>query len=300
VYDNASGWEWENKDPGINPLVTYFYSDVDFPATFGVGLTQGRFYRPEQQGTTSLSTREIVINQTLARIIGADNPVGLRMSNYGYDFTVIGVIEDFHFKPLTRAVEPLMLFHNRLDETASPQKYNYLFARIRPDNVSASLAHIEKVYKKFNPEFPFAPRFFDEAYDQLYAGAQHAGLIVRYAAGVAIFISCLGLFGLAAYITEQRTKEIGIRKVLGASVPRIVGILSREFLIRVAIANVIGGVISFMLMYGWLQDFAYRTAIGWQPFAIAVLITLLTALLSVSYQAIKAAVANPTETLRHE
>ncbi|GAF75038.1 unnamed protein product, partial [marine sediment metagenome] len=181
-----------------------------------------------------------------------------------------------------------------------PQKYNYLFVRIRPDNVSASLAHIENVYKKFNPEFPFAPRFFDEAYDQLYTGAQHAGLIIRYAAGVAIFISCLGLFGLAAYITEQRTKEIGIRKVLGASVPRIVGILSREFLIRVAIANLLGGGISFMLMYGWLQDFAYRTAIGWQPFAIAVLITLSMALLSVGYQAIKAAVANPTEALRHE
>jgi len=300
VYHNGSGWQWNGKDPGTDPLVTYLFSDVDFPETFDIELVRGRYYRKEQAGGTSVSTGEIVINETLARIIGGEDPIGARLSNYGIDLAVVGVIRNFHFKPLNRRVEPLIVFLNRLEPEPTADRYNYMFMRIRPDQPTQTLAHIESVYRKFNPEFPFTPSFFDEAYDRLYSGTQRSGQIIEYAAALAIFISCLGLFGLAAFTAEQRTKEIGVRKVMGASVWRIVGLLSRDFLFRVALANVIGGLSSFMFMTAWLQNFAYRTAIGWEPFVIAGGFTLVVAIISVSFQALKAALTNPVDALRHE
>ncbi|UCC44932.1 MAG: FtsX-like permease family protein, partial [Candidatus Zixiibacteriota bacterium] len=300
IYHNGSRWTWEGKDPEADPLITYLFTDVDFPETFDIEIAQGRFYREEQAGGTSVSSGEIVINETLARLLGVDDAIGMKLSNYGHDLTVVGVIKNFHFKPMYRRVDPLILFHNRLEAEASPHRYNYMFVRIRPHHTAEVLTHIEKVYQRFGPESPFALRFFDEASDRLYASWRRTGRIVRTASAAAIFISCMGLLGLAAYTTVQRTQEIGIRKVLGASVMRIIGMLAREFLIWVIIANIIGGLLAYLFMSGWLQDFPYRTTIGWQPFAAAGLVTLLMAMAAVSYQAVKAAVANPVDTLRQE
>jgi ABC-type antimicrobial peptide transport system permease subunit len=300
VYTNGSGWEWEGRNPEVDPLITYFFSDVDFIETFHVDMALGQFYLKDHAGGSSSHFGEVVINETLARMLGINDAVGARLSNYGYDYTVIGVIKDFNFKPLHREIEPMILFHKTNKHLTLPNRYNYMFVRIRPDDVPRTLAHIEDVYKEFNPDFPFTYYFFDEAHDRLHARSQRAGLIIRYAAALAIMISCLGLFGLAAYSTEQRTKEIGIRKVLGASTSGIVGLLSREFLMQIIIANIIGGVIVYIFMTSWLRDFAYRTSIGWQPFVLACILTICVAFLSVSFHAIRAACANPVEALRHE
>jgi len=300
VYHNGSNWEWEGRDPAVNPLVTYYFTDVDFLETFGIKMAAGSFYAKESAGESSASSGEIVINETLARIIGADNPIGMRLSKGDVEYRIIGVLEDFHFKPLYQDIGPLIVFQKTNKGNPEGTQFNFVFARIRPDDPAATVAHIKDVYQEFSPDYPLELRFFDEVYDRLYQGVQRIGQIIEFSAGLAILISCLGLFGLAAFTAEQRTREIGVRKVLGATVPGIVRLLAKDFLLCVAIANAIGWPAGYLLMTGWMQDFAVRASIGWTPFAIAAGISLAVALLSVSYQAIKAATANPVTALRYE
>jgi len=300
VYENGSNWDWAERDPEVNPLITYYFTDVDFLETFGMDMVAGSYYAKETAGESSASSSEVVINETLARIIGVEDPTGMRLSQGGVEYRIIGVLEDFHFKPLYRSIEPMIIFQKTSKSRPENTRFNFVFARIRPDDPTATIAHIENVYQEFSPEYPLELRFFDETYDQLYQGVQRVGLIIQFSAGLAILISCLGLFGLAAFTAEQRTREIGVRKVLGASVPGIVRLLAKDFLLCVAIANAIGWPVGYLLMTGWMQDFAVRAGIGWTPFAIAAGISLVVALFSVSYQAIKAASANPVTALRYE
>jgi putative ABC transport system permease protein len=175
-----------------------------------------------------------------------------------------------------------------------------MFARIGNDDIPGTLSHIESVYREFDSELPYSVTFMSDIYNTLYGGQERIADIIKYSAGLALIISCLGLFGLATFTTEQRTKEIGIRKVLGASVSGIIGMLSKQVVLQIVIANIVGGSAAFVFMSGYLREFAYRTPIGWQPFAVSVLVTMGVAMLSVSIQAVKAALANPVDTLRHE
>jgi putative ABC transport system permease protein len=181
-----------------------------------------------------------------------------------------------------------------------PNYYRRVLMRISPDNVTNTMSHIESVWKKFAPDYPFEYHFLDEQFDYAYRAEQRAGTLFGYFVILAILLSCLGLFGLASFSTEQKTKEIGVRKVLGASVPAIIVLLSKEFTKWVLLANLIAWPIGYFVMKKWLENFAYRTNIGIEIFVGAALIALAIAMLTVSYQSIKAAIANPIKALRYE
>ena len=222
-----------------------------------------------------------------------ESPVGKRLAFHSTDLHIIGVIKDFHFKPIRTKIEPLILI-------MEPDRFDVMVMRTRPENILATVEYIETVYKTFNAETPFSLSFLDERYDALYRSEQGAEKVSRYFAVIGILISCLGLYGLVSYTAEQRTKEIGIRKVLGATVANVMTLLSQDFLKLVLVANLLAWPVAWFAMNNWLQDFAYRIDISWWVFAMAGGLALVIALLTVSTQAIRAALANPVEALRYE
>jgi putative ABC transport system permease protein len=297
---SGNGWEWEGKSADVDPMVRYFCCDYDFVDTFKIKIVHGRFYTPELTPAASPQSLQLVINEEFARVIGKENPVGMRLSKGPYQATIIGVIKDFNYWPLYYRSGPLIIFYKTYDPAPGHHFYRYIFARIRPDNIPQTISRIKEVYTKFNPEFPFTYRFLDEDYDRLYRSEEQAGAILRNFAVLAVLISCLGLFGLASFLAEQRTKEIGIRKVLGSSVGGIIVLLSKQFLKWVAVANIIALPIAWYMSYAWLQNYPYRTGTGVWIFILTACMTLVIALVTVSYQSIKAARATPADSLRYE
>jgi len=297
---SGSGWDWEGKGADLDPMVRYFCCDYDFIDTFKMQMVQGRFYTTELTPAPSPQSLQLVINEEFARIIGKENPVGMRLSRGPYNATIIGVIKDFNYWPLYYRSGPLVIFYKTYNPAPDHHYYRYIFVRIRPDNIPQTISNIKEVYTKFNPEFPFTYRFLDDDYDRLYRSEEQAGAILRNFAVLAVLISCLGLFGLASFLAEQRTKEIGIRKVLGSSVHGIIVLLSKQFLKWVAVANIIALPIAWYSSYAWLQNYPYRTGTGVWIFILTACMTLVIALVTVSYQSIKAARANPIDSLRYE
>lgn len=292
-YNNHVGWNWEGKDSDSDPLVSTVWVDFDMLETFGMEMAQGSYFSKEFICGPTKSGGRIIINETFAAITELENPVGSRISSWNNHYTVMGVIKDFHFKPLYQDIEPLVLFYD-------PGQFRYMFLRIRSGRISQTMEHIERVHKRFNPAFPFVYRFIDDDFDRLYRAEHRTGSLIRTFTVLAILISCLGLFGLAAFMAEQRTKEIGVRKVLGASVPGIVLLLSREFTKWVLLANVIAWPLAYFFMKNWLQNFAYRIDLGPGSFLLAAVMALGIASLTVSIQAVRAAQTRPTDALKYE
>ena len=289
VAQSTSGWEWEGKNPEDTILMHFISVGYDYAKTFKMGMVKGRFFAPEF-GRDSVAA---VVNETAAEIMNMESPVGKRLAFRSTDLRIIGVIKDFHFKPIRTKIEPLILIMD-------PDRFNVMVIRTRPENILATVEYIKTVYKTFNAETPFSLSFLDERYDALYRSEQRVEKVLRYFAVIAILISCLGLFGLVSYTAEQRTKEIGIRKVLGATVANVMTLLSQDFLKLVLVANLLAWPVAFYAMKKWLQNFAYRIEIGWWVFALAGGLAMVIALLTVSTQAIKAALANPVQSLRYE
>jgi putative ABC transport system permease protein len=294
VYNNGQDWDWEGRDPSVNPLVTYFGVDPDFLKTFKMELVEGETFRPG----TGHNLTFVIVNERFADIMGIPSVIGARLSQGNTQLQIIGVAKDFHFTPVNQEIGPAIIYYDPTYK--SFQTYRYLFLRLNPGDIPASIAHIEKTVKAFNPGFPFEYRFLDSDYDLMYRGVEREMAVVRTFTVLAILISCLGLFGLAAYTAEQRTKEIGIRKVMGASIPGIVVLLSKEYAKWVFAANLIAWPVSYLLMKGWLQDYHYRIGLGLPIFILAAAISVLIAQLTVSYQAIRAARSNPVNSLRYE
>ncbi len=288
---NSSSWQWEGKDPEFKPSITFMSVDSDFLETFEIPLVKGRFFRKEYDH--SGNPGEILINEKLLGIIGKEDPIGARMSYSGRNYTVIGVIKDYLPNPRWRVDEPLVLLQ-------TPERYYYTFLKIHPESLSQTLAHVKNIFGRLNPGFPFEYEFLDADYEIQFSSVGRTRSLIAYLAGFAIFISCLGLFGLASFNAEQRTKEIGIRKVLGSSVSRIVMLLSKDLTKLVLLANIIAWPVAWFSLNRWLQGFLYRTHINLNIFIIAGAITLIIALFTVSYQSIKAAVTNPADSLRYE
>jgi putative ABC transport system permease protein len=207
-------------------------------------------------------------------------------------YTIIGVVKNFHYESLRQEVAPLAM---RL--SANP--YNVVL-KVQAGNLQQLVRAVEATYRKMAPSMPFSYRFMDETFNSMYKAEQRVGNVGLSFALLAILIACLGLFGLVTYMAEQRTKEIGVRKVLGASVNSIVGLMSKDFLKLVLLSSVIAFPLAYLLMHRWLQDYAYRINIGWWVFVAAGLATLLIAFITVSLQAIKAALNNPVKSLRTE
>jgi putative ABC transport system permease protein len=288
---NSESWQWEGKDPDFKPLITEMSVDSDFLETFEIPLIQGRFFRKEHDH--SGNPGEILINEKLSGIMEQQNPIGARMSHDGRNYTVIGVIKDYLPNPIWRGDEPLILGQN-------PESYRFLFLKIHPENIPQTLAQVKTVFERLNPGFPFEYQFLDTTYENQFDSVRRSRSLISYLAGFAIFISCLGLFGLASFNAEQKTKEIGIRKVLGSSVSRVVLHLSKDLTRLVLLANVIAWPVAWYLLNRWLQSFLYRTHVRFDIFIVAGAVTFIIALVTISYQSIRAATANPVDSLRHE
>jgi putative ABC transport system permease protein len=222
-----------------------------------------------------------------------EDPVGKWLMLRDTELPIIGIVKDYHFRSLHSEIEPLLLVND-------PSLYRYILMKLDSGDIPGTLANIESTWKTFFPDTPFEYHFLDEAYGSLYRTEQRMGTLFNYFTGLAILISCLGLFGLASFMAEKRTKEIGIRKVLGASVSGVVILLNREFIKWVLIANIVAWPAAYYLMFKWLQSFAYRTNMGVWSFALAALIAFAIAVVTVSYQSIKAAITNPVDSLRYE
>lgn len=267
--------------------------DYDYISTMGMQMAKGRnFSRDFGADSTS-----VIINETTAKILGYNDPLGKSLYTFGENnvvvkYEIIGVIKNFHFETLHKEVAPLCL---RLDKNP----YTISF-KVNTADVSGLITNIKSKWNAMAPGIPFSYRFLDDSFSDMYKAEQRAGTIAIIFSSLAIFIACLGLFGLATFIAEQRTKEIGIRKVLGASVQGIVQMLSKDFMILVAISFIIAVPVAWYFMHSWLQDFAYRTDLSWWIFIVAGIAALAIALLTVSFQAIKAALSNPVKSLRTE
>jgi putative ABC transport system permease protein len=235
------------------------------------------------------------LNETAVNGLGWKDPIGkkFRFSWVEEMGTVIGVVKDFHNLPLHVPSEPVVL---RL----SPNANWYMSVKIQAENLSETVAAIENIWKRFTNGWPFVYEFMDEAYDRMYKSELRMNNLFRTFSAIAIFLSCLGLFGLASFTAERRTKEIGIRKVLGASVSEVAGLLTKDFAKCVLLANIIAWPVAYFSMKKWLENFAYRTDLGLGVFIAASLAAFCIALLTVSYQSIKAATANPVDALRYE
>jgi putative ABC transport system permease protein len=255
----------------------------------GITLIQGRNFSKEMRSDSAAA----IINQTMAKELGLENPIGHKIENGWEKFTIVGVVADFNFELMKQTVGPLsmVLGNNRA---------SIVSVKISGANARDAIASISAVWKNFAPDQPFRYTFMDESFADMYDDVQRTGRIFTSFAVFAIIIACLGLFALSAFMAEQRRKEIGIRKVLGASVNGIVSMLSKDFVKLVLIAVVIASPISWWVMSTWLQDFAYRINISWYFFLVAGALALLIAITTVSFQSIKAAIANPVKSLRTE
>ena len=290
LHTHTGDIRWTGKDP--NQVISFVSTDVgyDFVKTMNLQLAEGRdFSRDFPTDSTGF-----MVNETALKRIGYSDPIGKPLWWGGHQGKIIGVLKDFHFASMHQSIEPLVI---RLYEA---RESGTILARIRAGRDREGLAELQKLCKELNPAFPFTYQFSDEEFNKLYRSEQLVSKLANYFAFLAIFISCLGLLGLAAFTAEQRTREIGVRKVLGANVTGIVSLLSKDFLGLVVIAIVIASPLAWYFMHRWLQDFAYRTPISWWIFALAGFLSILIAFLTVSFQAIKAAVANPIKSLRTE
>ncbi|WP_225309634.1 ABC transporter permease [Larkinella humicola] len=288
-FGTTGNVQWPGKDPATSVQFQFSQVDYDFTKTLKVKVAGRDFSR--DFATDSVS---YLINKTAARRIGYRDPIGKPLTLWGKPGLIIGVVDDFHQNSLHVAIEP---FIAKLSPAADGKN---IIIRTQPGQTKQALASLETMWQQLNPKFPFTYQFADEAFQRLYRSETVVGTLANYFAFLAIFISCLGLFGLAAFMAEQRTKEIGVRKVLGASVTSIVSLLSQDFLKLVGVAIVLSSPVAWYAMNRWLQDYAYKVEIEWWVFALAGLLAVGVALLTISFQSIKAALMNPVKSLRSE
>ena len=286
--------ELENRQGAMQPLNINMYDvDYDFIPVYGMKVIAGRTFSTDY-GTDT--TKAIVINEATVKALGYRSPneaIGKRFSQWGREGKIIGVVKDFHYRSLQQNVEPLNMRVN-------PSNARIITLKIASKDIPATIAAVQSKWNELIPQRPFNYTFVDENFNKQYATEERFGTLFLYFAVLAIFISCLGLLGLASYSTLQRTREIGIRKVLGASIPGIVNMLSKEFLQLVFIAAIIAFPLAWLGMHKWLQDFAYKVSIGWWVFVAAGSLAFIIAIMTVSFQAIRAALANPVKSLRSE
>lgn len=285
--------DWEGKNEGEEIYFYFGRVDYNFIDFFELEILKGRDFS-KNLGTDV--SEAWILNETAAEAIGWENPIGKSFSGVpNPQGKVIGVVKDFHHTSLHHRVQPVALCLTKPERPRS-----YYAVKVKSENISGTIDNIKEKFKKFSPDYPFRYFFLDESVNSMYQSEQKLGDILYFFTFIAIFISCLGLFGLVSNTAEQKTKEIGIRKVLGASVSEILFQLSKEFIRWVLVANLIAWPVSYFVMNRWLQNFAYRANLGPDTFIFSALLALVIALLTVSYQSIKAATANPVDSLRYE
>ena len=291
VGSSTMGVKWPGKDTTQQMLFSQNQIAYEYIKTMGIKLIGGRDFSKD----FSTDTSNYLINEAAARKMGYKDPVGKEMTMWNRKGKIVGLMKDFHHNSLHVAIEPLILSLQR-----GKENWGTVLVRAEAGQTKQALASMETVFKKFNPRFPFKYYFTDEEFANNYKAENTVSKLSNYFAFLAIFISCLGLFGLAAFTAEQRTKEIGIRKVLGASVTSLVGMLSKDFIQLVLISAVIAFPVSWYFLKGWLEKYQYRIGFEWWYFVVALVAAVTIALLTVSFQAIRAALINPVKSLKTE
>ena len=290
IYSNNNGWEWKNSQPVEKTVIfSTIATEYDYTKTMGIKLVDGRDFSRDFADSNS-----VIINQAAVKRMGLKNPVGEQLKWNGRPMTVVGVIPDIQMESPYRPISPLTIIYNK-------GWVGYVDVRMNPDMAASKvISLIKPVFDKYNPAFPFEYQFADEEYAKKFNYEELVGNLAAIIAILAVFISCLGLFGLASFTAEQRVKEIGVRKVLGASVFNLWQLLSKDFVILVLIACAIAIPVAYYSMNEWLKSYTNKITIGFDVFALAVASAVVITLITVSFQAIKAAVANPVKSLRTE
>ncbi len=287
---NTADFQWEGKDPNKQVLITIEGVSPEYVSTMGMKLKAGRDFYSDIKSDSN----NIIINEAMAKIMNKKDVVGRLLNWNGTNITIVGVVNDFIYNDMYSTPAPLILY-------ADTSNTSVMTLRFKPGtDLSAALPAVEKVIKNYNPGYPFESKFVDAEFDKIFKTETLIGKLAGIFSVLAIFISCLGLFGLAAYTAERRTKEIGVRKVLGASTQNLAALLSKDFLLLVVISCLIAFPLAWWAMKNWLQGFTYRIDIHWTVFVFSGFLALMIAVLTVSFQAIKAAVANPVKSLRTE
>ncbi|NCD69896.1 ABC transporter permease [Mucilaginibacter agri] len=292
VSNNTSGFQWQGKDPGLVDDFAVVGVTQGFGKTVGWQFTDGRDFSPEFATDSS----GIVINETAARFMNLKNPIGQRVRFWDKDHRVIGVVKDMVMDSPYEPAKQTVFYFNKKEDDAY-----FINIKINPKlGVHEALGKVENICSRYSPTAPFSYRFADDEYAQKFEDEERVGKLASWFAGLAIFISCLGLFGMASYMAEQRTKEIGVRKVLGATVFSLWRLLSNDFIMLILIALMIATPVAYYFMHGWLQHYVYHTALSWWVFVVTAFGAIVITLLTVSYQSIKAALTNPVKSLRSE
>jgi len=292
VWSDGWGQEWEGKDPNDKTDFYRFYADDGLAKTVGLKFAAGRDFDLHQFLTDSSA---MIINESALKIMKFKDPIGKIVKDNGREWHIVGVAKDFILTNPYEKIRPTLVFG------AAGDWFETMLVKLNGKNTTANnMKAAEAIFKKYNPDFPFDLKFVDQEYARKFENEQRQGTLAALFSGLTILISCLGLFGLATYMAENRIKEIGVRKVLGASVTGIAALLSKDFVKLVIISFVLASPVAWWLMYHWLQDYNYRVTIQWWVFAAACFLSVFIALATVSYQAIKAALANPVKSLRTE
>lgn len=285
-HSGGGGIDWPGKTHRVE--FSSLYADFDFMETMGLKTTEGRAFSSDYPADTAA----VLFNETAIKEMGLKDPIGKTVKLWGNPARIIGVLKDFHYESLYKKVGPFFLNYRK--------NASNVMVKLRAGNEVQTIAIMSKLYKQYNPGLPFEYKFLDEDYQALYASEQRVAVLSRYFAGIAIIISCLGLFGLVAFTAQKRQKEIGIRKVIGASASNVVLLLSGDFLKLVGIALLLAFPLAWWFTNQWLHSFAYRINVGAGLFIAAGLATVFITLITISYQAVKAALENPVKSLKTE
>ncbi len=299
IGSNSGGAEWQGKDPEQEILIGMSTVDYDFIEVLGIELAEGRNFSKEFGSDPGGA---FLVNEEVRRIMERDSVAGEPFSFAGREGSIVGVMKNFHFESLQSKIEPLAIYLPM--PPAEPERrsrpFNYALIRVAPGDVQGSLDFIRDTWISVNPGFPFLFRFIDEQIDAMYRTEERVGRLLKAFAVLAVFIACLGLFGLASFMAEQRTREIGIRKVLGASIPQVTILLCREFFLLVVLANLLAWPAAYWALGNWLKNYAYRIDLGVAAFLVSFFAALFITAVTVSSQALRAASANPANTLKYE
>jgi len=280
--------DWDGKTPNSTFIVHPMAIDKDFLSFFKMKLIAGASFTGAPNDTNHL-----ILNETAIKQIGMTNPIGKRFRMWKFKGTIIGVVKDFHYASMKEKIGPAVFYYY-------PPYLGSMYVKTTGADAPKAIAAAGRLFKQYNGEFPFSYTFLDDKFNDLYKGEQQQGALFNYFSSIAILISCLGLLGLAAFTAQVRTREIGVRKVLGASVNGIVGLLAKDFIKLVFISILVASPIAWYAMNVWLQSFAYRINIAWWMFAAAGIISILIAFITISFQSVKAALTNPVKSLRSE
>jgi putative ABC transport system permease protein len=291
MMSSSDGSDWDGKDPELSVMTSHNWVSFDFVETLGIELVEGRSFSQEH---ATDAEEAYLVNEEMVELMGVESAVGERFSLFEKEGKIVGVMRDFHFAPIGERIEPLALM------IKPPTELRYILVKLRAESAIAGVDFLKETWAAVVPDYPLEYEFLDRDFERMYRGQERMGKGLGYFSLAAVLIGCLGLFGLASFMAEQRTREIGVRKVLGASVAGLVLLLTREFTRLVVVANLIAWPLAWLAMDGWLENFAYRTDLSWSSFALAGGAALGIAWLTVGWQAVRAALINPVEALRYE